>query len=364
MKARALILILIVIGSISIAASVNAVDTVTVFRPGPQPSDPSVTMDLNDIPLPDAIKTLFTASSVKYAYGPDIDVEALKKVHVSIHVKDVPLWRALTTLLMQTDLVWDKSTDRYLIYKRSEGRMPVMGPGVVRTPSQQIRRTDTITIKIPATSVKQAVAMVDPGWKFDGNLGDQQIPGVRLFQFSRDMAAALILISSGLIPQDDKPKTVAMKGSSDLVEHLRWLRLKHAGSYRDPNINTDAVRTEPALSIGAYKFKASKEWLYVVMAYQVRDVDLIESIFSMSGRSYVIGDLSARQSIRSKSDWKLSAELYNVTLDRALDSLLPAVGLTYRKNGPPDNPVYYIDVLQPDTAKKPINYRPGPAVSK
>jgi len=52
----------------------------------------------------------------------------------------------------------------------------------------------------------------------------------------------------------------------------------------------------------------------------------------------------ARNQLIIRGPKQISAQLRNVTLDQALNTLLPAAGLMYRKTGPPNNATYVIEV--------------------
>jgi hypothetical protein len=90
---------------------------------------------------------------------------------------------------------------------------------------------------------------------------------------------------------------------------------------------------------------------------------VVEGILSTSGCSYFLGDLSWRShsawqitrnpklpggQLKSRvieympSESTVTVQLYDVTVDRALDIICPPVGLVYRKQGPPANPTYVI----------------------
>lgn len=100
--------------------------------------------------------------------------------------------------------------------------------------------------------------------------------------------------------------------------------------------------------------------LFIILADRAVDTDVIEKLFAVSGKGYAMGDVMSRPRLsrqvetsngsqknidttRFQSPSVISLQLIDATLDQALDTIVPTVGLQYRKLGPLYNPTYLIE---------------------
>lgn len=237
-------------------------------------------------------------------------------------------------------------------------------------------------------------------WDFAAGLGDSPMPGVRFNQFPSDLAVRLTLVAAGLVPSPTSGDTsVQKRGSTKLQDVLHWspgMLLPHeaavpgakAGS---PSISSGGVRTGGislagawmmfgsgfgggAVSIGARFEPKSRQWLYTVFASQARDAELLERLLGLSGAGYVMSEASghaAGASLSAMAEFEnslklaevgripqsdvlksldvlrgksrlVSAQLFDLTLDDALDTLVAGMDLVVTRKGPDGNPTYVI----------------------
>lgn len=217
---------------------------------------------------------------------------------------------------------------------------------------------DVVTMSIPMMPVKDAVAKIESGWTFNGNLGSTIMPGVRFYNFQKDMAIAFVLSAAMLAPPTGNDKVVTTRGKADLSMY-QWM----PASSSDQSMNfMGYIKPQVSVSIGAYNSNGKK--LFTILAVKTPERDLLETLMTNSGYSYILGDLTYKSDtswhtvIESKNPgvkqmWmgfttrpsgKVSVQLYNVTLDQALNSILPMIGgVKFHRQGPAENPTYFIE---------------------
>jgi hypothetical protein len=203
-----------------------------------------------------------------------------------------------------------------------------------------------ISMTIPAMPVNKAVAKIEPGWSFSGNLGKRMMPGAKFVGFPRKLAIMLLLHSAGLIPPADEQKVVTSTGVANLLITWHHLLVAHRESNRidmrtsgnwvasyQLTPNTGDVR---AIGCGAYGiggYLSGGRWVFTVLSTQAHDVSLLTSLLSTASHRFVM---------RDPAKYDLTSELSDVTLDQALDIILPSIHRCYNKTGSAQNPVYVI----------------------
>jgi hypothetical protein len=134
------------------------------------------------------------------------------------------------------------------------------------------------------------------------------------------------------------------------------------------------------IAVGAYKSQ-SGVWLFTVLSSQSPDIDLLQMLFAVSGKSYVMGDISTREyyttvlvsagngalvknrARNTRGPSKLSVQIYDATLDQALGNITSAAGLKFRKTGTTNNPTYVIDTTMITDAPA-TDPQPAPASTR
>lgn len=308
------------------------------------PDTQLVTLDLKDTPLMDAFEALFTGTGLSYVFeseSPDAaqaEMQALENIKVSASLKDVPFMDALRVLLKSTNLVYKTNGNMFLFSGKST-------QANLDTQAKEAKLDGLVTMRIPPMSVRDALAMIETGWTFKDNLGDTSMPGVSFYQFPKDMAAGMVLISAGLVPPAGGRKIVTAKGKADLSTFYQWSP-KQTGSYGSygrgygsaiPSAGGLVLGSgfnSGAMSIGCYK-KSEGEWRYTVLTSGAKDTDLLQALFITGGTSFVIGDLlptgyPAGYPRGPRIANAVSLQLFDVTLDDALRVILPTVGLVYQ----------------------------------
>lgn len=376
-----------------------------------------ISLDMSDTPLKEAIRVLFHEGQSEdgYILDPALDRPPYDKVRVTMRLQNMDFATARDRLMSAHGLA--------ATYKPGEN-MAHIGPApapMVATPHQAIPPSGPmteqpgalrsmpqaatqetaylVTMSVPPMPVKDAVVMVWPGspWTFGDDLGRTPMPGARFHQYPREMAAATVVQAAGLIPPVAAEKMVSQKGRADAASSQEWMppRAQNTQIFAQNNYgylaqrptgavdnlaSQGGVASQSGIAIAAYKSKAAgNEWVFTIFSNQALDVDLLERLLTLSGRSYVMGDLSYRPEVRTqtvnqdKSTGKtvqqrtlycfppkaVTAQLHDVTLDQALDNILPACRLRYRKVGPPTNVSYVIETLHPLTA----DFMEQPAIS-
>jgi len=239
-------------------------------------------------------------------------------------------------------------------------------------------------------------------WDFAAGLGDSPMPGVRFYQFPSDLAVRMTLVAAGLVPSPTVGDTsVHKRGSTKLQDVLQWspgLLIPRgvaapgvqggsssgsSGGGLPSGLSAMAARTllfgsgfgGGALSIGARFEPKSRQWLYTVFASQARDAEVLERLLGLGGASYVMSEaagqprgaslsamlefsnslkrveagLAPQSEVLKNMDALqgrsrlVSAQLYDLTLDDALDTLVAGMDLVVTRKGPAGNPTYVIE---------------------
>lgn len=368
-----------------------------------------ISLDMSDVPLKEAIKQLFEAgqSLDGYVLDPALDRPPYDKVRVTMRLQNMDFATALNGLMSAHGLAATYKPDENTTYvgpapspraaaareaALPSGPMPEQPQAVRSMPQAAAQETVyLVTMSIPPMPVKDAVVMVWPGspWKFGDDLGRTQMPGARFYQYPRELAAATVVTAAGLIPPVAAGKMVMQKGKADAASSQQWMPPRAQITQLHSQGNTayfsqgtgdlannlayqQGVAFQTGIAIAAYKSKAAgDEWVFTIFSNQAVDTDLLERLLTLSGKSYVMGDLSLRPQVnvadaareagtnvqRRSVDYlppkAVTAQLRDVTLDQALDKLVPACRLTYRKIGPSSNPTYVIEVPQHDQTATP-----------
>lgn len=375
MKITAIILISLTIAGMALAQTPDS------GQPTADAALPPVSASFSSVPLKQAIESLFQQAAVGYVLDPSVDQPPYDRINVSLKLVNADFEQALSTMLDRTGLAWTKEEGRYRI-----GPSPSPAPAFVaqsQVVQNQIQSADLATVNLPAMPVKDALNTVWPqnNWVFKDNLGQTTMPGAKFYQFPRPIAGATVVAAAGLIPPTNEGRLIAMKGQADLKSWFAWdpaiqMRQQTAnnnapnrGLGQFSNMNQQFVGNAYCptgdVAISAYRSRGDT-WVFTVLANRALDVDVLEKLFALSGKPYVMGDLTKRpQTVNQTWDSapaeakmaegtpkqlvmrgpkQISAQLRNVTLDQALNTLLPAAGLTYRKVGLPNNMTYIIEV--------------------
>ena len=353
------------------------------FAQGPAPAPPGVSVSFSNVPLRQAIEVLFNYSNAGFVLDPGIDQSPYDRINVSLNLVNADFDQALSTLLDRTGLAWTLEDGQYRIAPSSSQQARPAGVQMVM--ASELQNADLATVNLPAMPVKEALNTVWPRspWTFRDDLGRTPMPGAKFYQFPRQMAGATVVAAAGLIPPTGSERMIAFKGRANLADMFQWdpgrqLGIQAPGSaptapsgqaqrfgFNQQNAS-NATLSSAGVAISAYRLRTGDTWVFTIMANRALDTDVLEKLFGLSGKAYVMGDLAQRPQVQNyylksaTSEEKASAEvpnqviirgpklisaqLRNVTLDQALDSLLPAAGLRYRKMGPPNSLTYVIEV--------------------
>ena len=389
---------------LALAVSVNA-------QVGPAPlalSPGGINLELKDVPLKQAFERLFESAGdrpARYQLDPAFDKPPYDKVKVSLKLQNAQLYDALNRLANAHDLCVTRLGGRYVIGPKpavevDTSYQPPQAPGQPVPPGAKAPtkpEKELMTVSIPAMPVRAALGMLykqgdsESPWEFKGGLDTARMPGAKFYRFPRDEAAKVLLFAAGLAPPASG-KVVTSKGSvrlSDILQYTPvWSGGQTAGQAAYPGYGGayggfmkygaypqagaqggTAPGTGqgyvPAVAVAAYKSGTfGDKWLFTVLCAQEWDIGVLEKLLATSGRSYVMARVSERPYSKTMTSIKagrpsissyvdsmypsmISVSLYDVTLDQALDSILPNVLLKYRKQGPPDNPIYVIYPSEP-----------------
>ena len=373
-----------------------------------QDSRKRISVNLMDVPLKDAIDTVFKTAGYSYTLSPAINSAPYDKIHVSMKFENVTADGAIAGLLTSNNLMSGIQDNTILIMPMIETKTqpvntsisqgtpqsgspggiaaggsiggfggkkaPGIGPGGgissgfggnggMPTPngmqmSPSCLADELVTMSIPSMPVKDAVAKIEPGWTFKEDLGNTIMPGAKFSGFQKDMAIALVLSAAMLAPPTGYDKVVTTRGKIDLSMY-QWMPA--AIPVRPMGI-AGYIPTQQAIAIGMCKNNGKS--LFTILAVRAPERDLLEKLMSNSGYSYLLGDMTFKADAswhimkdaignNLKQMWRgftyrpesqVSVQLYNVTLDEALNSILPMLGgVKFRKQGPAANPTYYIE---------------------
>jgi len=300
--------------------------------------DRSITLELNDMPIPEALNKMFNNSTY---YMTENAWRILRDYQVNLKLKNAVLEDALKAIL-QDHACFVKEGDIYTIMTPEEyknytttGQLPPAAPpgysyGGYGTVSSQfgsaprvarLRLTRVDRLSLPAMPVADAYKALTQsvggtdllGWKFGAGLGKRMMPGVKLQFVPLDMAAEMIVVAAGLVPPSgpDGDVKARAKGSPGYTFRIsdQWSSSSMAG-YKDQN--------------GA--------WRHILKNFASPVASLLRDLFDHAGVNYYIatGDSGADGKSGSKI---VSVQMVDMTLGEILDTLLPPVGLTYTKKG-------------------------------
>jgi len=344
---------------------------------------PPVSVSFSNVPLKQAIESLFNDVGAGFVLDPGVSQSPFDRISVSLKLVNADFEQALSTLLDRTGLAWTREETGYRI-----------APSTAPTPAfvlqmQAVQNldqaADLATMNLAAMPVKDALTAVWPQspWTFKDDLGHTTMPGAKFYRFPRPIAGATVIAAAGLIPPTGDATFISARGQADLKPWFQWdpgnQMKQQAGTSMSPaagnarfganqqNIG-NAICPNRDVAISAYRSRVGDTWVFTVLANRALDIDVLEKLFALSGKAYVMGDLTQRPQvinqsydsqpgeekmvrdsqqeqlvIRIRGPKQISAQLRNVTLDQALDTLLPAAGLMYRKIGPPNNLTYIIE---------------------
>ena len=296
--------------------------------------DRSITLELNDSPIPDALDRVFNNGSTYYMT--ESAWRILRDYQVNLKLKNAALEDALKAIL-QDHACFVKEDDIYTIMTPEEyknytttGHLPGARPGYSYRGgsgsgygrySFQATSPTLVRIDIPAMPVAEAykalvqsVGGTDPlEWKLGGDLGKRIMPGAKLQFVPLETAAEIIVVAAGLLPPtgpDGQIKARA-KGSPGYAFRLsdQWSSSSMAG-YK----GQDGV------------------WKHTFKLGGVPVALLIRSLFDSAGINYyIVPDTTGAD---GKGGSRIvSIQMVDMTLNEILDTLLPPVGLTYTKKG-------------------------------
>ncbi len=308
------------------------------LRPG------GISLEIKDVPLKQAFIKIFSAAMVQpeqYMIDPALDKPPYDKVTVTMKLENASFSDALQTLARAHDLVADyqMAQMKWVVGPKPQVSVNTSYQNTTNTGGwpEQMLSMDPLIMHIPPTTVADALQKIMPGWLFKDDLGKVKTPEINLYRFPRGMAAALVLISAGLVPPSDDTMLVQKKGKVRLSDLFQWTATGLGyGTHEVIFAAPSSSRSE--IAVGAYKGKDG-QWLYTVLASRISDSELVEALFSTTGMSFV------RVKTPSTPEASITAQIYDVTLDQAVASLLNPIGLGYRKQGPPDNPTYTIQYM-------------------
>ena len=377
MKTIAMILICLTLAGAGFAQSPGDSQPTAAgtFRP--------VSVSFSNVPLRQAIEVLFNDVGAGFVLDPGVNQSPFDRISVSLNLVNADFEQALSTLLDRTGLAWTREEIGYRI-------APSTAPTPAFTNQMQVvqnltQAADLATINLSAMPVKEALSAVWPQspWAFKDDLGRTVMPGAKFYRFPRPIAGATVVAAAGLIPPPGDATFISARGQADLKGWFQWnpgnqmgrqqvmSALPAPGAPAGPASQSGAYQQYAGNAIGpnrdvaicAYRSRVGDTWVYTVLANRALDIDLLEKLFALSGNAYVMGDLTLRPQMQYESQpsmekmagearnqliirgpKQISAQLRNVTLDQALNTLLPAAGLMYRKTGPPNNATYVIEV--------------------
>ncbi|MHB1457647.1 MAG: STN domain-containing protein [Armatimonadota bacterium] len=376
-----------------------------------------ISVDLRDVPLKDAIDMVFKTAGRAYTLSPAINGPSYENMRVSMKFENVTVDDAIAGLLTSNNLMAGIQDNTIIIIPLIESKSSPTNASASqpRASSSPIVRTDgsgfggsgggfgggytsgsagglggglkggmldmipdmppfnpaneLVTISIPSMPVKDAIAMIEPGWTFNSNLGNTIMPGARFSGFQMDMAIALVLSAAGLAPPAKNDKVVTSKGKADLSMY-QWTPAAMSGQQSGI---IGYIPTQQAIAIGMCK--VSGKSLFTILAVRAPERDLLEKLMSNSGCSYFLGDTTFKadaswhtladvkdkgvkqmwRGFTYRPESRVSTQLYNVTLDEALNSILPMLGgVKFCKQGPAANPTYYIESQFPGTGSSDV----------
>ena len=290
------------------------------------PTVSRVTLELKDTPLKSAIEQVVKFSSAEYRLDSALDGPPYDGIIVSIRLVNVPYYEALGSLLNAHELAV-KVEDGVRIIQPAE--TPMVG-AVYAKP-------DLVTMTIPRMPIAEALRhlYLDSGkpstWRFQGRLDSAIMPGATFRQFPRDEAADVLLVAAGLVPPAGSEKLVRSAGAVNLSTLIAYVPLGSSLPY-PLGMARDVA---PGVAVAAYRTAKSPDPLLVVLANRERDIIVLDNVLAASGVNYVLGDMTGRPSPEAPAGPRLvSVRLCGVTLEQTLNSILPAVKLRYRMQGP------------------------------
>ncbi len=367
MKTIAIIILCLVLGTAAMAQQVPVIT-----------SQQTTNANLENMPLKQAIQQMLQYMGGEYTLSPALDAPPYDKIVVNLRVQNASWNDVLTNVLRTNNLEIVSTGENKGIVQpipspKSAQAQVAMAPAVIAPP-------DLVTLNVLPMPVKDALALVCPacGWTFGDNLGRMRMPGAKFYQFPREMAAAVLLTAAGLVPPSGKGAQVTSKGKTDLAQTYQYMPQKAQVQSNSPqggyapqnylNANQAAGGISQAqkegVSLAAYM--RGNQQQFTILANGAVDTVLLERLLSLSGKSYVMGDLSLRPDVQVEyydksssaarsEDVKselvfakpkaITAQLRDVTLEQALDNLLPACRLKYRKVGLASSPTYMIETL-------------------
>lgn len=316
-----------------------------------------VTLELKDTPLKAAIEQVLQLSAAKYRMDPALDKAPYNRILVSVRLENVPFTDALTSLL-QTHGLTLKIEDSVGVIYPVVTDMNVPRPVMVAATMPNL---DLVTMYIPRMTIAEALAYlyrdarIPVSWTFQNWLGAAIMPGANFYQFPRDEASDVLLAAAGLLPPTGPDGLVKSRGTVNLSKVISYVPL---GSYFVGYSMPRPIGFPPAVAVAAYQTANSPQPLLIVLANQEQTIVVLDRVLATSGVNYIMGNTGgqlvpmapAQQSdaVQAPIGVKLvSIRLYGVTLEQALKSVLPAVNLRYRMEGPQNAPTMIIETVPP-----------------
>jgi hypothetical protein len=320
-----------------------------------------------------ALDTFLQGQGVNYVIDQSVDPKATIS---SLKLQNMPFEQALKVMLKSVDppLTYNKEGDTYHISTQRNTSPEDSNPSnkkpnvpIINNIAELVKPTsisedlDQVTLRIPPMSIKEAIEKIETGWTFKDKLGDTQMPGASFYRFPKDAAVSMLLISAGLVPPTNDSKLVTTKGKADLSSYIQWNPQKNTRIYDFANRRGGFGMNDfdnAVVAIGAHKTNDKKgEWLYTILASKASQTDLLDPLFSITGRSYLRAESGSGYGGYGGS--AVSAQLYDLTLDDSLDVLLPMMGLFYGIQGSDTNPTYVISTQNLGLPKPPSSSKAG-----
>lgn len=308
----------------------------------------SITIEFRDTPVKIAIDSIFRGTGASYAIDRSVDTSAIIS---SLSLKDIPFEQALTAVTRVAGLVYVVDRGVYLIKRKPANADADPPAAATAEDDRRVLEHATVRISIPPMPIKSAVwavmtkgaapaawAKADDAWVFKNNLGNAVMQGAKFYNFPRGKAAALMLMSCGLIPPYGDGRVVSARGLSSFTDAI----LGSGGyGFRTATLSdgtwctTDGGREDsPAMSIAA--IRSNGTWYYTILANNATCKDLLNSLLATAGVGYIMPQ---------RTNWpqmQVMVRFDRMTLDQALDSFMRMFNMSYRKTGTPDRPTYVL----------------------
>ena len=262
----------------------------------------TISIDIGGKPLPDAVKILFEAGGESYSLDPSAGNSI-----VNLSIKNAPFVAALDTFCQATRLTYKLSGGIY----RLSPKKPV-DPDSDDNPASAYNRMEerygVVTMDLPGMNLRDALWKVDPETAQTVQLTDAVTPEASFYYFPKKIAADILIHRATGAPLHVDIKTISM---------------------------IQAILPQ-FVSVAAYR--AQGAWKLIILANQAKPVDLVSALFKVTRTNFVVvgggsaalgGGLAAMQ----PTGPEVTVQLIGVSLDEALETILPTLNMTCTKKG-------------------------------